>query len=66
MERRKQNVTAKIMDISTDAIYEELSLENEFANALEDAKQMAVYLDTEPVILFSQKRYPIYSRGNKK
>jgi hypothetical protein len=49
------------MDISTDAIYKELSPENEFASAIEDAKQMVVYLDTGPVILFSQKRYPIYS-----
>jgi hypothetical protein len=37
------------------AIYEKLPLENEFASALEDTKQMVVYLYIETVI-FSPRR----------
>jgi hypothetical protein len=40
------------------AIYEELSIENEFVSTLEDTKQMVVYLDIEPVIFFTHKRHP--------
>jgi hypothetical protein len=59
----QKNVTAKTMDISTgvNVLRQKLQymknyhLENEFASALEDTKQIAVYLDIEPVI-FSPRR----------